>query len=149
MEVKMQITTIMPVILFTIFTAAGMLSGCLGAESGVEQATDVSTSDIPTQETTAISSDPDATRNGGSVELPASKTFDVIPATVKNVGGGTWNYGRSGNHCWSHYVHPAKRHSATAIKGSTNRKVYAGAGTWANSDIYGGSGTCYAYWSTY
>jgi lactococcin 972 family bacteriocin len=103
----------------------------------------------PTQEAPAISSDPDAVESGGSVEIPSSQTFDVSPATVVNVGGGTWNYGRSGGHCWSHYVHPAKRHSATAIKGSTNRKIYASAGTWANSDIYGGSGTCYAYWNTY
>lgn len=115
-----------------------LLSGCVDMEQP-----------DPTQETPAISSDLDVTENGGSVEIPSFQAFDVSPATVVNVGGGTWNYGRSGSHCWSHYVHPARRHSATAIKGSTNRKIYASAGTWANSDIYGGSGTCYAYWNTY
>lgn len=72
--------------------------------------------------------------------------------TVVNVGGGTWNYGsetiNGQKHCWSHSVHTTKTHSATAIMGSQNRKVFASAKFWANADVYG-SGTCYAYWSTY
>lgn len=86
-----------------------------------------------------------ATETRGVIEIfPSGKTNTVV-----NVGGGTWNYGRSGSHCWSHYVHPAKRHSATAIQGPANVKRYASAGLWANADIYDGSGTCYAYWNTY
>jgi lactococcin 972 family bacteriocin len=119
-------------------TILGIFGGC----------TDMEQPDL-TQETAEISSDPDATEEGGSIEIPPSETFDAAKATVVNVGGGTWNYGRIGNHCWSHYVHPVKRHSATAIRGPINRKVYANAGTWANSDIFNGSGTCYAYWNTY
>jgi lactococcin 972 family bacteriocin len=105
----------------------------------------------PAEETAAASSDLDATETSGFVEL-SSDTPEVRPNTVKNVGGGTWNYGRSSGHCWSHYVHPARKHSATAVLGPTNRKRYASAGTWANSDIYGGltnTSTCYAYWNTY
>ena len=144
MQTIMKVTGIQ-LILFTVF---GILGGCLGAEPGLEpessQATD------PTQETTAISSDLDATTNAGSVEIPLSKAFDISPATVVNVGGGTWNYGRSGNHCWSHYVHPTKRHSATAIMGPDNNKVYRNAGTWANADVVRITiSTCSAYWNTY
>ena len=132
----------------TLFAVFCIFGGCLNVEPGLEpepgQATD------PTPETTAISSDLDATANAGSVEIPLSKTFDVSPATVKNVGGGTWNYGRSGNHCWSHYVHPNKRHSATAIMGPDNIKKYANAGTWANADVVRLTiATCSAYWNTY
>jgi lactococcin 972 family bacteriocin len=77
----------------------------------------------------------------------------VTPDTTVNVGGGTWNYGSSVDssgtkHCWSHYVHPTKTHSATAIMGSQNHKVRKTPKIWANADIYGGTGnTCYAYWS--
>ncbi len=81
----------------------------------------------------------------------------AIPAaaTVVNVGGGTWNYGTSyqfpaGKGVWSHYVHNGKYHSATAIIGSQQRKIYANAGSWANADLNGAAweGTA-AYWSTY
>lgn len=99
----------------------------------------------PTEQTAAVSQDSNATENWGIAEISPSATSD----TVENVGGGTWNHGRSGSHCWSHYVHPTKRHSATAIRGPNNRKVYENAGSWANADVYSGSGTCYAYWNTY
>jgi len=120
-----------------VFMSMKFLGGCADLEQP-----------DPAEETAAASPDIDATETSGVVEL-SSDTPVISPNTVKNVGGGTWNYGRSGGHCWSHYVHPAKRHSATAIRGSTNRKIYASAGTWANSDVYGGGGTCYAYWNTY
>jgi hypothetical protein len=76
-------------------------------------------------------------------------------ATVVNVGGGTWNYGSeyqfpTGKHVWSHYVHPTLRHSGTAICGSSNPKVYANAGTWANADAYCNAwDSTAAYWNTY
>ncbi len=76
-------------------------------------------------------------------------------ATIVNVGGGTWNYGTSYSfpttqNVWSHYVHPSLYHSATAICGSNNIKVYAVAGSWANADT-----SCNVlqssaeYWNTY
>jgi lactococcin 972 family bacteriocin len=77
----------------------------------------------------------------------------ATPNTTVNVGGGTWNYGSSVDssgtkHCWSHYDHPTKTHSATAIMGSQNVKVRKTPKIWANADIYAGTGnTCYAYWS--
>lgn len=91
------------------------------------------------------------TATSGSVELTNSQ---VTPFTVVNVGGGTWNYGTeiigAQKHVWSHYVHPTKYHSATAILGPEEDKVYAVAGTWANADVYGSpSYTGYAYWATY
>lgn len=76
-------------------------------------------------------------------------------ATVVNVGGGTWNYGTSYSFpstkkVWSHYVHPSQYHSATAVAGSNNVKVYANAGSWANADtqcaVNQGSAE---YWNTY
>jgi hypothetical protein len=89
--------------------------------------------------------------NGSAV--PSSS--HVSPFTVVNVGGGTWSYG-SGlsnpwtQHVWSHYVHPTLYHSATAICGSDNPKVYANAGTWANADAYCAPWDSNAvYWNTY
>jgi len=65
--------------------------------------------------------------------------------------GGTWNYGSetvSGQkHGWSHYVHPSRYHSATAIVGSSNPKAWANANYWADADAYGGTGNiAYAYY---
>jgi len=76
-------------------------------------------------------------------------------ATVVNVGGGTWNYGTSYSfpsttNVWSHYVHPSKYHSATAIGGSNNVKRYANAGMWANADTQCNVLQSTAvYWNTY
>jgi hypothetical protein len=89
---------------------------------------------------------PEAT--SGVVEL-SSDTPALGPDTVRNVGGGTWNFGHNLGHCWSHYVHPARRHSATAVCGPVNPKVYANAGTWANSDVNNCFQTCSVYWNTY
>jgi hypothetical protein len=79
----------------------------------------------------------------------------VTPQTVKNVGGGTWNYG-TGSGCgaykcaWSHYVHPSLYHSATSICGSANVKRYNTAGNWANADTScGWAQSTAAYWNTY
>jgi hypothetical protein len=51
---------------------------------------------------------------------------------------------------WSHYVHPSQYHSATAIGGSNNVKVYANANSWANADTHCNvlQGTA-EYWNTY
>lgn len=79
---------------------------------------------------------------------------DISANTVVNIGGGTWNYGWSVDstgtkHCWSHYVHPTKTHSATAILGSQSDKETKSPKIWAKADVYGSIGnTCYTYWST-
>jgi hypothetical protein len=76
-------------------------------------------------------------------------------ATVVNVGGGTWNYGTSYSfpttkNVWSHYVHPSLYHSATAICGSNNVKIYNTANNWANADTHCNvSQSSAAYWNTY
>lgn len=76
-------------------------------------------------------------------------------ATIVNVGGGTWNYGTSYSfpttqNVWSHYIHPTLYHSGTAICGSSNVKVYAYAGSWANADTSCNFLQSSAeYWNTY
>jgi lactococcin 972 family bacteriocin len=103
----------------------------------------------PADQTAVVSQELSATENWGVVEISPPGISDGSTMNVENVGGGTWNYGHDGDHCWSHYVHNEKRHSATAILGSSNRKIFANAGEWANADITGGGGGCKAYWSTY
>jgi lactococcin 972 family bacteriocin len=76
-------------------------------------------------------------------------------ATIVNVGGGTWNYGTSysfpvNKNVWSHYVHNSKYHSATAIGGSNNVKVFANSTFWANADtVCGAAESAAEYWATY
>lgn len=71
---------------------------------------------------------------------------------TKQVGGGTWNYGKSyvkkKKKCYSHYFHRTKRHSGTAIIGSANVTKTASKGKWANANAYGGfTKQCKAKWS--
>jgi hypothetical protein len=79
----------------------------------------------------------------------------ALAGTITNVGGGTWNYGTAFQppwfkNVWSHYVHPSAYHSATAIGGPNNVKVYANANSWANADTQCGAGENAAqYWATY
>ncbi|QSZ27660.1 lactococcin 972 family bacteriocin [Aceticella autotrophica] len=87
----------------------------------------------------------------GSVTLTNSQ---VTPFSVVSAGGGTWNYGTEINsgikHVWSYYIHPSKRHSSTAIIGSSQDKEYAGAGVWSYADAFGAwNQTGYAYYHTY
>lgn len=88
------------------------------------------------------------TATSGSVTMTG-----VTPLTVKNVGGGTWNYGVTynvsfGKHCYSDYYHPTNYHSATSIIGSTNNTNHAPPGQWADSYANGSLfGTCHAYWN--
>lgn len=103
----------------------------------------------PAEQMAAISQEPNATEKWGVVELFPPGTSGGSTMKVENVGGGTWSYGHDGTHCYSHYVHNSKYHSATAIMGSQNRKVYANAHSWANADIYASGGGCKAYWGTY
>lgn len=76
-------------------------------------------------------------------------------ATVVNVGGGTWNYETSysfptSKNVWSHYVNPSHQHSATAIGGPHNVKVYAKPNNWANADTQcGATESAAEYWNNY
>ncbi|MGW6980620.1 lactococcin 972 family bacteriocin [Streptomyces sp. NPDC054932] len=76
------------------------------------------------------------------------------PTASKSVGGGTWNYGTRaaalGTTCYSNYIHPTKKHSATAIKAGHTSKVIREADIWANASITAGAAyTCYTYWGVY
>ena len=76
-------------------------------------------------------------------------------ADIIDVGGGTWNHGTAYQFpifkkVWSHYVRPTALHSATAIGGSNNVKVYANARDWASADTQCGvTESTATYWSTY
>ncbi|MGW5676038.1 lactococcin 972 family bacteriocin [Streptomyces sp. NPDC003860] len=88
----------------------------------------------------------------GMVAIPIDPDSSVTPMTVKEVGGGTWSYGTavtsSGyKRCYSNYIHPTVRHSATAVLASGTDKTWANAGVWANASVVAGHAyTCYAYW---
>lgn len=77
----------------------------------------------------------------------------IVPFNTENIGGGTWNYGSvpqldGSRKCYSHYVHPTKTHTATAIISDQNVKVQRNAGIWANADAIGGVfNKCKAYWN--
>ncbi len=98
-----------------------------------------------------------STKAGLAAVIIAASLATAAPAfaTIVNVGGGTWNYGTSyvfpvNKNIWSHYVHNSKYHSATAIGGSNNVKVFANATLWANADTQSGAAESSAtYWATY
>jgi lactococcin 972 family bacteriocin len=90
-----------------------------------------------------------------AVIMTMSAGAPAYAGTIVNVGGGQWSYGTSFQfpwfkNVWSHYVHPSKYHSGTAIGGPNNVKVYANANNWANADTQCGNGENAAeYWNTY
>ena len=77
----------------------------------------------------------------------------VQPQTVKNVGGGTWNYGSylgvtHPKTCYSDYEHNTNYHSSTAIISASQDKEYASATYWSNASTWAGAAyTCYTYWN--
>ncbi|MFI0815475.1 lactococcin 972 family bacteriocin [Streptomyces sp. NPDC021115] len=83
-----------------------------------------------------------------------SSEGSATPLGSKKVGGGTWSYGTGTDGaykgCYSDYIHPSKKHSASiAIGGNTDKDVRE-ADVWAKA--YGKSGmghTCYTYWGIY
>lgn len=95
---------------------------------------------------------------GGSVSgtvTPATvNNATITPFTVKNVGGGTWDYtvsrGFNGTTVTSDYINNKLFHSATSICGPTTNTVYAAAKRWARSSANAGLFADYAmYWDTY
>ncbi|MEU3767812.1 lactococcin 972 family bacteriocin [Amycolatopsis keratiniphila] len=79
---------------------------------------------------------------------------DSVPFACQNISGGTWCYGTESagsgqKKCYSHYLHPTKRHSATAILGSRQNKKTANRGQWAKAEVIGSSrDTCNAYYNS-
>ncbi|PJN34383.1 lactococcin 972 family bacteriocin [Streptomyces sp. CB02959] len=72
-----------------------------------------------------------------------------------DVGGGTWNYrttaaGLDGKHCYSNYIHPSKKHSASAVMAGGTDKSIANPDVWAKAVVTAGAAcTCNAYWGVY
>ncbi len=89
-----------------------------------------------------------------SVRVDAKSGRAVAPMASKSVGGGTWNYGTvavwNGKKCYSNYIHPTKKHSASvAFAGATDKDIRS-ADIWANAWITGGAAyTCHTYWGVY
>jgi lactococcin 972 family bacteriocin len=92
----------------------------------------------------------------GVAAVPANSSKGMVsPLASKNVGGGTWVYGTrngglDGTTCYSNYVHPSKKHSATAIKAGHEDKDTKNAAVWAKAAVTAGAAyTCYTYWGVY
>jgi lactococcin 972 family bacteriocin len=76
------------------------------------------------------------------------------PRTRASVGGGTWNYGTSaalsGKNCYSNYIHPTVKHSASVAMASLTDKDIRNADIWAKAIVTAGAAyTCNAYWGKY
>ncbi|MEU1316855.1 lactococcin 972 family bacteriocin [Streptomyces tibetensis] len=87
-----------------------------------------------------------------AIKIDASSS--VRPLTVVEKGGGTWSYGTTASGtsktCYSNYVHPDQKHSATAKMAGYEKKVTKDAGVWANAKVGASPGsTCYTYWAKY
>lgn len=92
----------------------------------------------------------------GTTSFPVdSSRRSVTPRSTENVGGGTWSYGTTAadgvkKGCYSNYLHPDKKHSASiAIADATDKDVRK-ADVWAKA--YGSAGAahrCHAYWGVY
>ncbi|MEU9356303.1 lactococcin 972 family bacteriocin [Streptomyces griseoloalbus] len=73
------------------------------------------------------------------------------PMARASVGGGTWNYGTSaaltGKNCYSNYIHPSVKHSASVAMASQTDKDIQNADVWAKATVTAGAAyTCNAYW---
>ncbi|WP_199745536.1 lactococcin 972 family bacteriocin [Amycolatopsis sp. WAC 04182] len=77
-----------------------------------------------------------------------------VPFACQNISGGTWCYGTESagsgqKKCYSHYLHPSRRHSATAILGSRQDKKVVSRGQWAKAEVIGSrNDTCNAYYNS-
>ncbi|MFF0103495.1 lactococcin 972 family bacteriocin [Streptomyces hirsutus] len=55
-------------------------------------------------------------------------------AIVKQVGGGTWDYGAGTATVWSDYYHPDNCHGSTSV-GKTIQSDTAGKGSWSITSV--------------
>ncbi|MFE3764287.1 lactococcin 972 family bacteriocin [Streptomyces sp. NPDC059104] len=89
-----------------------------------------------------------------SYKVDASAKSSIAPIANASVGGGTWNYGTAaewnGKKCYSNYIHPSKKHSASvAFAGGTDKDIQE-ADIWAGAWLIAGAAyTCNAYWGVY
>lgn len=90
----------------------------------------------------------------GVSSFPMNSSSKEIVTPQASVGGGTWNYGTAADgalkRCYSNYIHPTKKHSASVAMGGATDKDIQNADIWANAWLTGGwAYTCNAYWGTY
>ncbi|MEV5337272.1 lactococcin 972 family bacteriocin [Streptomyces sp. NPDC052676] len=88
----------------------------------------------------------------GVVSYPAGAKGLKTPRVSK--GGGTWNYGttRDGAYkgCYSNYIHPTKKHSASVSIADGTDKDIREKDIWAKAYAKAGAAhTCNAYWGVY
>ncbi len=90
--------------------------------------------------------------DNSNITIDVDQEDGASPFAVKNVGGGTWNFGSRftlipPKTCWSNYKHNTRTHSSTAIMGKANATRVAKAGNWSEATVAGGTSyTCYAKW---
>ncbi|CAL9539338.1 hypothetical protein SUDANB120_04213 [Streptomyces sp. enrichment culture] len=95
----------------------------------------------------------------GAVSFPKAAKGEGpsnAPAVASvSVGGGTWHYGTSAGSgglkkCYSNYIHPTKKHSASVAIASQTDKDIQNADIWAKaSRTAGWAYTCNTYWGVY
>ncbi|MCN9239469.1 lactococcin 972 family bacteriocin [Streptomyces sp. RY43-2] len=92
----------------------------------------------------------------GVATFPTDVEFDsdsmITPKVSK--GGGTWNYGTGMDGaykgCYSNYIHPTKKHSASVAIAANTDKDIRNADIWAKAYATAGVAyTCNAYWGVY
>ncbi|MFB1045528.1 lactococcin 972 family bacteriocin [Streptomyces chrestomyceticus] len=137
--------------------SAAVMAGALVASSPAVAATDPA---APRIHTAAEGEAPPAALIGPNGEKPIRwgvATFDAGsgPITKASVGGGTWHYGTAkadGGYkkCYSNYIHPSKKHSASVAIGSKTAKDVKGPDIWAKaSQTSGWAYKCNTYWGVY
>ncbi|MFE7767819.1 lactococcin 972 family bacteriocin [Streptomyces sp. NPDC057438] len=92
----------------------------------------------------------------GVVAVPLdSSALSRTPMASESVGGGTWSYGTSTTtsgqkRCYSNYIHPTKKHSASIAIASQTDKDIREKDIWAKAaGVAGPAHTCYTYWGKY
>ncbi|MFI0013675.1 lactococcin 972 family bacteriocin [Streptomyces sp. JUS-F4] len=85
-------------------------------------------------------------------------SFDMLrsgsPVAKASVGGGTWLSGTTaaltGKTCYSNYIHPTKKHSASIAFAGGTKKDIRRKDVWAKAKITAGAAyTCNTYWGVY
>ncbi|MCO5999244.1 lactococcin 972 family bacteriocin [Actinoallomurus rhizosphaericola] len=86
------------------------------------------------------------TADGGWAKL--SPDSGVATRDLKNVGGGTWNYGTHATYGYSNYLHEKKCHGSSINSGDKYKRDWGvRAGNWAITKIpRDGTSSIYAYW---
>ncbi|MFF4015447.1 lactococcin 972 family bacteriocin [Streptomyces sp. NPDC001843] len=88
----------------------------------------------------------------GKVTFTEGTKGIITPKVSK--GGGTWNYGTALDGvykvCYSNYIHPTKKHSASVSIADATDKDIREKDIWAKASAEAGTAhTCNAYWGVY